>query len=76
MTLVLICMPAHNTLIIKQHKEPDHIKALIDIEPFGGGEGVLLENIRKIILKVVIWLTFACCVFALNVLRLCYRNHC
>ena len=43
-------MTAHNTLIIKQQKKPDHIKALIDIEPFWGGEGVLLENIRKIIL--------------------------
>ena len=51
------------------------MKALIDIEPFGGEE-VLLENTRKIILKVAIGLTFACCVFALNVLRLCYRNHC
>ena len=68
-------MTAHNTLIIKQHKEPDHIKALIDIEPFWGVKESL-ENIRKIILKVVIGLTFACCVFALNVLRLCYRNHC
>ena len=76
MPLVLICMTAHNTLIKKQHKEPDHIKALIDIEPFFGGKGVLLENIRKIILKMVIGLTFACCVFALNVLRLCYGNHC
>ena len=75
MPLVLICMTAHNTLIIKQHKEPDHIKALIDIEPFGGEEA-LLENTRKIILEVVIGLTFACCVFALNVLRLCYGNHC
>ena len=36
MPLVLICMTACNTLIIKQHKEPDHIKALIDIEPFLG----------------------------------------
>ena len=36
MPLVLICMIAYiNTLIIKQHKEPDHIKALVDIEPFG-----------------------------------------
>ena len=35
MPLVLICMTAYNTLIIRQHKEPDHIKALIDIEPFG-----------------------------------------
>ena len=35
MPLVLICMIAYNTLIIKQHKEPDHIEALIDIEPFG-----------------------------------------
>ena len=35
MPLVLICMTAYNTLMIKQHKEPDHIKALIDIEPFG-----------------------------------------
>ena len=35
MPLVLICLTAHNTLIIKQHKEPDHIKALTDIEPFG-----------------------------------------
>ena len=34
--LVLICMIVHNTLTIKQHKEPDHIKALIDIEPFRG----------------------------------------
>ena len=76
MPLVLICMTACNTLIIKQHKEPDHIKGLIDIEPFGGDEEVLLENIRKIILKVSIGLTFACCVFALNVLRLCYGNHC
>ena len=33
MPLVLICMTAYNTLIIKQHKEPDYIKALIDIEP-------------------------------------------
>ena len=74
MPLVLICMTAHNTLVIKQHKEPDHIKALIDIEPFGG-EGVLLENIRKIILKVVIGLSFPCCVFARKVLSLCYGNH-
>ena len=34
MPLVLICMIAYNTLIIKQHKEPDYIEALIDIEPF------------------------------------------
>ena len=45
------------------------MKALIDIEPVGGEE-VLLENTRKIILKVAIGLTFACCVFALNVLML------
>ena len=32
--LVLICMIAYNILIIKYHKEPDYIKALIDIEPF------------------------------------------
>ena len=37
----------------KQHKEPDHIKALIGTEPFGGEEA-LLENIKNIILKVVI----------------------
>ena len=37
MPLVLIYMTAHNTLIIKQHKEPDHIKALIGTEPLGGG---------------------------------------
>ena len=41
------------------------------MELFGGGEEALLENTRKIILKVAIGLTFACCVFALNVLRLC-----
>ena len=35
MPLVQICMTAYNTLIIKHHKEPEHIKALIDIEPFG-----------------------------------------
>ena len=46
------------------------------MEHYGGGEEALLENTRKIILKVVIGLTFACCAFALNVLRLCYRNHC
>ena len=34
MPLILICMTTHNTLIIKQHKEPDHIKTLIDIESF------------------------------------------
>ena len=45
MHLVLICLTAYNTLIIKQHKEPDHIKALIDTEPFGGEEA-LLENIK------------------------------
>ena len=45
MPSVLICMIAYNTLIIKQHKEPDHIKALIGIEPFGGEEA-LLENIK------------------------------
>ena len=37
MPLVLICMTAYNTLIIKQHKEPDHIKALIGTEPLGEG---------------------------------------
>ena len=76
MPLVLICLTAHNTLIIKQHKEPDHIKALTDIEPPLGSEEALLENTRKVILKVVIGLMFACCVFALNVLRLCNGNHC
>ena len=30
MPLILICMTAHNTLIIKQHKEPDHIETLIE----------------------------------------------
>ena len=45
MPLVLICMIAYNILIIKQHKEPDHIKALIGTEPFGGEEA-LLENIK------------------------------
>ena len=35
MSLVLIYMTAHNTLIRKQHKERDHTKALIGIEPFG-----------------------------------------
>ena len=45
MPLVLICMIAYNTLIIKQHKEPDHIKALIGTELFGGEEA-LLENIK------------------------------
>ena len=45
MPLVLICTIVYNTLIIKQHKEPDHIKALIGIEPFGGEEA-LLENIK------------------------------
>ena len=38
-------MIAYHTLIIKQHKEPDHIKALIGTEPFGGQEA-LLENIE------------------------------
>ena len=49
MPLVLIYMTAHNTLIIKQHKEPDHIKALIGTEPLGGGGGgeeALLENTK------------------------------
>ena len=41
-------MIAYNTLIIKQHKEPDHIKGLIGTEPFGG------EEHKNIILKVVI----------------------
>ena len=45
MPLVLICIIAYNTLIIKQPKEPDHIKALIGTEPFGGEEA-LLENIK------------------------------
>ena len=45
MPLVLICMIAYNTLIIKQNKEPDHIKALIGTEPFEGEED-LLENIK------------------------------
>ena len=45
MPLVLICIIAYNALIIKQHKEPDHIKALIGTEPFGGEEA-LLENIK------------------------------
>ena len=45
MPLVLIWMVAYNTLIIKQHKEPDYIKALIGTEPFGGEEA-LLENIK------------------------------
>ena len=45
MPLVLICMIAYNTLIIKQNKEPDHIKALIGTEPFKGEEA-LLENIK------------------------------
>ena len=45
MPLVLICMIAYNTLIIKQHKEPDHIKALVGTEPFGDEEA-LLENIK------------------------------
>ena len=36
------------------------------------GEGVLLENIRKIILKVVVGLTFACCVLlAVFLLSMC-----
>ena len=36
------------------------------------GEGVLLENIRKIILKVVIGLTLACCVLlAVFLLLMC-----
>ena len=43
MPLVLICMIAYNTIIIKQHKEPDHIKALIGTKPFEGEEA-LLEN--------------------------------
>ena len=41
-------MTAHNTLIIKQHKEPDHNKGPNRHRAFLGGEGVLLENIRKI----------------------------
>ena len=41
MPLVLICIIAYNTLIIKQHKEPDHIKALIGTEPCGGEEALL-----------------------------------
>ena len=46
MPLVLICITALiMTLIIKQHKEPDHIKALVGTEPFGGEEA-LLENIN------------------------------
>ena len=45
MPLILICVIAFNTLIIKQHKEPDHIKAPIGTEPFGGEEA-LLENIK------------------------------
>ena len=40
MTLVLICMIAYNTLIIKQHEEPDHIKALVGTEPFLGEEAL------------------------------------
>ena len=47
MPLVLICIIAYNTLIIKQHKEPDHIKALIGTEPFGCEEA-LLQN-KKIL---------------------------
>ena len=42
---ILMHMTAHNTLIIKQHEEPDHIKALIGTEPFGGEEA-LLESIK------------------------------
>ena len=53
MPLVLICMIAYNTLIIKQHKEPDHIKGLIGTEPFGGEEHKNREH-KNIILKVVI----------------------
>ena len=34
-----------NTLIIKQYKEPDHIKAPIGTELFGGEEA-LLKNIK------------------------------
>ena len=45
MPLVLMCMIAYNTLIIKQHEEPDHIKALIGTKPFGGEEA-LLEKIK------------------------------
>ena len=44
MPLVLICMIAYHTLIIKQHKEPDHIKALVDIEPFGSEEALLRKH--------------------------------
>ena len=40
MPLVLICMIAYNTLIIKQHEEPDHIKALVGTEPFVGEEAL------------------------------------
>ena len=45
MPFVLICVIAYNILIIKQHKEPDHIKTLIGTEPFGGEEA-LLQNLK------------------------------
>ena len=56
MPLVLIYMTAHNTLIIKQHKEPDHIKALIGTEPLGEGGrwGSSIREHKNIILKAVI----------------------
>ena len=72
---VLMHMTAHNTLIINSIKKLITQKALIGTESFRGEEAPL-ENTAYIILKVVIESTLACCVFALNVLRLCRGNYC
>ena len=41
-------MTAHNTLIIKQHKEHDHVKAPLDIEPFGEQGSPIRKQKKKI----------------------------
>ena len=46
-------MIAYNTLIIKQHKEPDHIKGPNRHRAFGGEEALIREH-KNVILKVVI----------------------
>ena len=72
---ILMHMTAHNTLIINSIKNLITQKALVGTEPFRGWGSRIREH-KNIILKVVIGSTFACCVFALNVLRLCSGNYC
>ena len=71
----LMHMTAHNTLIINSIKNLIIQKALIGTEPFRGWGSPIREH-KNITLKMVIGSTFACCVFALNVLMLCRGSYC